>query len=115
MQGRVIIRNILTNSVEFQSDWFPGEEIDEVRAVLMKPCFFGDSRVYEKEIEYKQEYAIHWTDLFGYGYEPKKCYEDKDEAIKIANRRFMADTYWTRVFVTDESTGEIVFMMERAL
>ena len=112
MHKRLIIREIETGEPVFTSGWALPEEFDEAwEKCLKKPFFFGDKRVYEKEIEYKREFSGHFTDIFDYSIE--RIFETAKAAIAHANKRFMLDQLCRGVYVMDDSTGEIIFQMKR--
>lgn len=114
MHKRLIIRETETGEPVLTTGWALPEEFDEAwECCLSKPFFYGDERVYEKEVEYKREFSVHFTDIFGYSSE--RVFETAKAAIAHANKRFMLDQFFRGVFVMDDSTGEIIFNMKRDL
>lgn len=112
MHKRIVVRKVATNEPVFISDWTSPEEFDEAwDKCLKKPFFFGDCRAYKKEIEYKREFSVHFTDIFNYSNE--RVFDTAAAAMGHANKRFMFERLLKGVYVMDDSSGEIIFNMER--
>lgn len=111
MTRKIIVRNLITREVEFESDWICEAEFDEIWRVFSKPCFFGNKAVYEKEIEFRREYSVNFTDMFDN--KSKRIFDTANAAIAHANERFMSKKFFKSVYVMDDSTGEFIFTMYR--
>ena len=112
MHKRLVIREFETGEPVLTTGWALPEEFDEAwECLLSKPFFYGDNRVYEKSVEYKREFSVHFTDIFNYTSE--RIFETANAAIAHANKRFMCEQLARGVYVMDDSTGEIIFQMER--